>query len=689
MSPTIAGKPNTYTTWNTTLTSPTVYMAFDGTWVYTSAGSTYSDQSQLILPQSSTAVSSLCGKLGGGYYPPQAVDYANFNYPVPASAYRCQPRCFTNPLVFSYYNATNTYQGFTEADTTFTASTQTYLVGSYNTYASENLCSTIWDDYAPILSIPAEFTSLAPAGQVGGGLSCPFLFNSDAVFFDPPKALTQVASVVGPSDPGTTTAATTTETLSVTAEPVSVPGPTTPKETSTPKPTARTATSQYTAVPESQGTTSNAEPQPTQGGTTASTIIDPAAASTTSHGIGGVIASVLGLTNSGSRAGASNTVGSESADPGSNAGRLSTDLVDPVSVTDGQSSRDSAQETGAVLTGLDGSVVTVAQHTSGGSIVVGSATLANGDSTNVPGVGIVVAGSSGIVAAGSTLPYSALSSASPTGAVMAGSDGSAQTVTQLDSGAVLIGSATLTYGDSTSILGLGNVVAGSSGFVAAGSTVPYSALTGADSVARTGLPAQTSVEVAEGQQTVVTIGGQVLTASSLSNGVVLENGQTTVTATADGAAITIGTQVVSAASAGQLVAGSSTIDLSPTPAAVVFTLGGQTYTADSATDFAIGSGATVTPGGVVTVSGTTLSLAPSGSYIVVDGVTQTLGSAMGVASGSTGATAGSSSSGGEGGAISAGAASASSQSAVLSRAGRLRFSATGALCCALVLLVMA
>ncbi|KAK4549695.1 hypothetical protein LTR36_004996 [Oleoguttula mirabilis] len=690
MAPTISGKPNTYVTWNTTLTSPTVYMAFDGTWVYTSAGATYSDQSRLLLPQSSTAVSSLCGKLGGGYYPPQAVDYANFNYPAPASAYRCQPRCFTNPLVFSYYNATNTYQGFTEPDTTVLASTETYEVGSYNTYASENLCSTIWDDYAPVLSIPAVFTSLAPAGQAGS-LSCPFLFNSDAVFFDPPKALTQVSSVVGPSDPGTT-AVTTAKTPSVTAEPVSVAGPTTPKQTSTPKPTAEPTTSQYTAVPETQGGASSSDPPSTQddpsigGGNTANTDSTAAPATTTTRGIGAVIASVLGMTNSGSSADGSNTVASDPGDPVSSTTQQSSDLVDPVSVAEVQSVQPSAQATGAVLTGSDGSVLTVAQPSSeGGGAAVGSVTLTYGDSTSVPGVGVVLTGSSGVVADGTTFPYTALATPNPTGAVLTGSDGSVQTVAQLSSGGVAVGSATLTYGQSTSLPGVGDVVAGSSGLVAAGSTVAYSALVGAESATQTVQPSQSTLAGdARDQPTVVTIDGQTLTASLLSNGVVLENGQTTVTALGNGAPITIGTQVVSAAASGQLVAGFSTINFSPAASAgLVFTLGGHTYTADSATDFDIGTGTTLTPGGVVTVSGTTFSLGPSGSYVIVDGTTQTL--ATGAASGASvaGSVTSTVSTKRESTAVSA-ATALSQTTAASSGAGRLGLGAGAALGCALV-----
>ncbi|KAI7280380.1 hypothetical protein KC345_g4794 [Hortaea werneckii] len=238
MGPTISGRPNTFVYWNTTLTSPTVYMAVSGTWVYQSAGSTISDQSRLLLPQSPDAVSTLAGKLGGGYHPPKKTNYADFNYPVPASAYRAQPRCFEAPLSWSYYNVTQPlYSG---------GPTTTWEVATYSEFASENQCSTIYDDYRPILSIPPEFSSLTPAAQ-RGDIPCPFSFGTDAVFFDPPKALTQADSLDGVSRPGgqsTEDATTTKEAQSQSAEPGTLPGPETPSATLTSETTAPSKTTQ-------------------------------------------------------------------------------------------------------------------------------------------------------------------------------------------------------------------------------------------------------------------------------------------------------------------------------------------------------------------------------------------------------------------------------------------------------------
>jgi len=65
----------------------------------------------------------------------------------------------------------------------------------------------------------------------------------------------------------------------------------------------------------------------------------------------------------------------------------------------------------------------------------------------------------------------------------------------------------------------------------------------------------------------------------------------------------------------------------PTQAPALLTFNGQTYTANSASDFVI-AGQTLTPGGQITVSGTPISEAASGSGLVAFGSsTQVLGHA--------------------------------------------------------------
>lgn len=56
----------------------------------------------------------------------------------------------------------------------------------------------------------------------------------------------------------------------------------------------------------------------------------------------------------------------------------------------------------------------------------------------------------------------------------------------------------------------------------------------------------------------------------------------------------------------------------------VIPIGGNTFTPNAATQYYLTPGATLTPGGVATLSGTVISLGPSASYVVIDGSTQPL-----------------------------------------------------------------
>ncbi|EME44568.1 hypothetical protein DOTSEDRAFT_24588 [Dothistroma septosporum NZE10] len=204
-APSTSGRANTAIWRNITLTSPTVYIAFEGSWSFTSDGKDYTEPAQLVIPQTADAVSSYCGKLGGGYGPPQKVNYADFNSPVPADVYRCQPSCYRDPLPYSAVDSTVT-RTYTMSNQTMT---ETFTPTSYLSIAPTNLCSTIWDDYAPVLSIPEAFKTIKPAGHVdvfGQANVCQFIFDENAVLFDPPIALTEVQSEVKPTLPAYNTA---------------------------------------------------------------------------------------------------------------------------------------------------------------------------------------------------------------------------------------------------------------------------------------------------------------------------------------------------------------------------------------------------------------------------------------------------------------------------------------------------
>ncbi|KAF1848876.1 uncharacterized protein K460DRAFT_375646 [Cucurbitaria berberidis CBS 394.84] len=102
-----------------------------------------------------------------------------------------------------------------------------------------------------------------------------------------------------------------------------------------------------------------------------------------------------------------------------------------------------------------------------------------------------------------------------------------------------------------------------------------------------------------------------------------------------GPAITVGgvTPVSLAPSATAIVVGGTTSQLPqrfnpptlpPIRPPPLLTIGSSTLTPNAATQFFIGPGQTLTPGGVVTVDGTVVSLAPSATFVVIGGSTQML-----------------------------------------------------------------
>lgn len=125
--------PNTVSTLGNVFTSGTAYVSFetlyasyDGFWNHVGPNFT-----NFILPVSSAAVSTQCGGWFGAYGPGEQLNFADLNYPVPASAYNCMDRCATE--------------------------------GPGNaSYSVSAPCSTIWDDYKPLLAIPTEVTKLVP-----------------------------------------------------------------------------------------------------------------------------------------------------------------------------------------------------------------------------------------------------------------------------------------------------------------------------------------------------------------------------------------------------------------------------------------------------------------------------------------------------------------------------------------------
>ena len=178
IQPTQIGSPATVTTLGHAFTSGSVYLFFqtlyasyDGFW--DRIGPTFSNY---ILPLPSSAISTQCDGWGRG----TSLDYADLNWPVPASAYSCQNRC-----------------------SVIWTSECSDLCSVY-TKPNPPECNTIWSDVDPTLAVPTQVKDLASEWS-----TCSFWdFNIPNFWFDPPIALQQQTAMATPTmDPTSVTTA--------------------------------------------------------------------------------------------------------------------------------------------------------------------------------------------------------------------------------------------------------------------------------------------------------------------------------------------------------------------------------------------------------------------------------------------------------------------------------------------------
>ena len=241
--------------------------------------------------------------------------------------------------------------------------------------------------------------------------------------------------------------------------------------------------------------------------------------------------------------------------------------------------------------------------------VIGGQTLTPGGKITVSGTPISEAASgSGLVAIGSSTQVLGHAPASITGAALMTFNG--QTYTANAASDFVIDGQTLTPGGQITISGtpISEGALGSN-LVAIGTSTQ---VLGHASPGVTGAA-------------VMTFAGQTFTANSASDFVI--DGQTLT----PGGIITVsGTPISEAADATDVVIGSSTQLLghaSPgVTEAAIMTFAGQTFTANSASDFII-DGQTLTPGGMITVSGTPISEAADATDVVIGSSTEILGTA--------------------------------------------------------------
>ncbi|GAB7330399.1 hypothetical protein MBLNU13_g02019t1 [Cladosporium sp. NU13] len=170
---TITALGHTFTTGSVYLSFHTLYASYDGFW--DRVGPTFKDT---IIPVPSSAMSTHCGGFTEAHGPGTALNYADLNWPVAASAYNCQARC-----------------------------DNWRFVSHDNRSASAPECQTIWNDVNPNIVVPSLVRDLVPEWvhcEMSG-------FRIPNFWHDPPVALTAKASIAVPTLPTTAHAEPTQE----------------------------------------------------------------------------------------------------------------------------------------------------------------------------------------------------------------------------------------------------------------------------------------------------------------------------------------------------------------------------------------------------------------------------------------------------------------------------------------------
>jgi len=205
--------PTTIEVMGTTLTSGSVYLSFQSLYAYQEGfgiriGPNFTDY---LMPLPSSAISTQCGGWFSAQGPGTAVNWADFNYPQPASAYACENRC-TTELSYMFVNGTG------------------------QRYTPPPECYTIWDDFNPVLAVPTEARKMVPEWS-----TCSFWDDVLPNFlFDPPLALHPADAIakatISPSSTQSTTLASPALTVTSTIATSTPHATANPKEilTSTP-----------------------------------------------------------------------------------------------------------------------------------------------------------------------------------------------------------------------------------------------------------------------------------------------------------------------------------------------------------------------------------------------------------------------------------------------------------------------
>ncbi|KAK4499335.1 hypothetical protein PRZ48_009848 [Zasmidium cellare] len=445
-------------------------------------------------------------------------------------------------------------------------------------------CSTIWDAFTPQLAIPTAVQSAAP-----GFAGCGFLDDLNIVF-DPPIALTAAAQEALPTLPGGSSPTSATAIPEKTPQPSQAPAtsskgelkPTTPPAA---QPAPSDSPSPANPAPSNQNGNSSPSNPSNENGTN-----DPSSPSNQN-----------GDSSSSPQPGQNG--GSNQSTPSSQNGNSDPSSPHNPSSPSNQNGNSDPQSPSNQNGGSDLDSPSPAQNPPSGTT----------EAANIGGIIASVVGASSASAAqngdGSVQdPGSAGSDQEPAGS----SNGAVTTVGSIplsvapDQSAVVIdGTATLAPGQAT-VINQTPVAVGSSGQVVVGS-----------STVNLVAPSQTG---SVGSGAVLTLGGSTVTASSLSGGGVVLQGQTMAagkTAVVDGQTVSVGPSGIVVNGATQAF---SPLGSAATPAsAAIITAGGQTMAAQASAGTVILDGTMLTPGQVATINGAVVSDASSG--LVVDGTT--------------------------------------------------------------------
>ncbi|KAK4954572.1 hypothetical protein LTR10_008005 [Elasticomyces elasticus] len=287
----------------------------------------------------------------------------------------------------------------------------------------------------------------------------------------------------------------------------------------------------------------------------------------------------------------------------------------PVDALQVLSAAQAADTSSVVLTGSAGQAFTALA--SGGNIVIGTATIADGQATSIAGLGVVSLGPFGLVVPGGAQATGLVPTAA---AVLTNSAGQTLTAAVLG-GSVAIGSVTLTDGQTTSIAGLGTVVANSNGLVLNGQTVPFTAVAT--------LGPQLNEAGAAITEATFAVDGRTYTAyESMNGGSVVLDGTTL----SQGQVVTIGSQTIKVESNGLAIVSAGRTTTAPfmttrlpSVTEATFVVDGRTYTAyeDLSGDGVVLDGTTLSEGQVITIGSQVVSVGSEGLAIVDAGRTTT------------------------------------------------------------------